>query len=342
MDSMFDDSVLSVRPHQLLCLICSLGEEDGAPCGPALSELLERIRRDPGLPLALRCHSDDSFAYQSPGRDADTPEADFNQKRDMEILCRTDLAPGSVLPARIAFGRVHKAISLVQGICGFDSVTSPAWKGCRFAGTGRYERGHTKGLEALFPPRDAEEMRREKAASMEAMLAADAIRVRPHILVCAIAQWGAGIRPPYKEDNLPELVQHVLQHPETPITLVAGADHMVCAPCPHRCASRGVCLIAPASSIGSGGLFNEMKDLNVLQATGLTFGATLPANEIFRLLFTRIPKTAGVCGLDHEVPELSVWWDPCPCPDYEKGRAELMKEMGCEEQFTKSRETEYP
>ena len=32
----------------------------------------------------------------------DTPEGpDFNVKRDMEILLRMDLAPGTVLPARI-------------------------------------------------------------------------------------------------------------------------------------------------------------------------------------------------------------------------------------------------
>ena len=326
---MSDDSVLSVRPYQLLCLICSLGDEGGAPSDPALSEIQKRIRRDPGLPLALRCHSDDSFAYQSPGRDADTPEgADFNQKRDLEILFRADLAPGTVLPARVALGRIHKAIPLAKGICGFGAVTSPAWKGCRFAGTDRYERGHAKGLEAIFPPRDAEEMQREKTASMEAMLADDEIRIRPHILVCAIAQYGAGIRPPFEADNLPELLQHVLKHPETPIKLVAGADWTMCAPCPHLCTSRGVCVVAPASSIGSGGLFNEMKDLNVLQATGLTFGATLPAKDIFRLIFTRILRPEGTCALDHRVPELSVWWDPCPCPDYEKGRAELMDEMG--------------
>jgi len=313
-------------------LICSLGDDDGTPCDPALSEILERIRQDPGLPLALRCHSDDSFAFQSPGRDADTPEGvDFNQKRDLEILFRADLAPGSVLPARIALGRVHKAIPLVKGTCGFGAVTSPAWKGCRFAGTDRYERGHAKGPEALFPPRDSEEMQREKEASMREMLAADEIRIRPHILVCAIAQYGAGMRPPFDADNLPELLQHVLQHPETPIKLVAGADWMMCAPCPHRCAGRDICLIAPASSIGSGGLFNEMKDLNVLQATGLTFGATLPAKEAFRLIFTRVLRPEGICALDHKVPELSVWWDPCPCPDYEKGRAELMREMGLED-----------
>ena len=327
----FCDSVLSVRPYQLMCLICWLGDEGGESCDSRQSEILERIREDPGLPVALRCHSDDQFAYQSPGRDHDTPEgADFNQKRDMEILLRTDLAPGSILPANIALRRLHKTIPLERGICGFGTATSPAWNGCRLAGTGRYERGHACGLDALLRPRGEEEMQREKAASLEVMLAAEAIRVRPHILLCAVAQWGDGVRPPFADDNLPEMLQHILQHPDTPITLVAGPDRMMCAPCPNLIPSRGACVVC---STGSGGLFNEMKDLNVLQATGLTFGSTLPAKEMFGLIFSRIPRVAAVCALPPVTPEISVWADPCgrnpaPCPMYEKGREELMKELG--------------
>ncbi len=33
------------------------------------------------------------------------------------------------------------------------------------------------------------------------MYAAGAIRTRPHILLCAVAQYGRGIRPPFKDDN---------------------------------------------------------------------------------------------------------------------------------------------
>ncbi|MHB0937377.1 MAG: hypothetical protein ACYDCO_15895 [Armatimonadota bacterium] len=331
MPSIDTEPVLIVRPYQLLCLMCALGDEEHVPGEPALSRIREAIRQDPGLPMALCCHSDDQFAYQSPGRADDTPEgADFNQKRDMEILLRLDLTPGTVLPANIALARLHQTITSVDGICGFGAVTSPAWQGCRFAGTDRYARGHARGISALLPARTAEEMPQEKAASLAAMLAAEAVRIRPHILMCAVAQYGAGIRPPYAEDNLPELLQHLLQHPETPITLVPGADWMMCAPCPYRCAGRNACAIG---RVRSGGLYNEMKDLNVLQATGLTFGATVPARELFALIFARVARTAGVCALTHEIPALSCWRDSCganpaPCPDYEKGRAELMQAMG--------------
>ncbi len=45
----------------------------------------------------------------------------------------------------------------------------------------------------------------------------------------------------------------------------------------------------------------------------------------------RIPTTVNTCALERSVPELSVWWDPCPCGGYEKGRAELMRAMGLTE-----------
>jgi hypothetical protein len=313
-----------------MCLICSLGDEAGEPSYPGQCELLEKIRRDPGMPIALRCHSDDQFAYQSPGREADTPEgADFNQKRDMEMLRQMDLAPGTILPANIALRRLHRMIPLERGICVFGTVTSDAWKGCRFANRGRYERGHAKGLDSILPPRDRGEMAREKQASLKAMLEAGEIRVRPHILLCAANQYGDGIRPPFEDDNLPEMLQHIIKHPDTPITLVAGPDWMMCAPCGNLIPGRRACVVCDT---GSGGLFNEMKDLNVLQAIGLTFGSTLPAKEMYRLIFERIPRVSSVCALSPTTPEYSVWADPCgrnasPCPMYERGREELMKEL---------------
>ena len=56
MNSIFGDSFRTVRPYQLMCLICSLGDEDGEPCYPGQCELLEKIRSDPGMPIALISH----------------------------------------------------------------------------------------------------------------------------------------------------------------------------------------------------------------------------------------------------------------------------------------------
>ena len=104
---------------------------------------------------------------------------------------------------------------------------------------------------------------------------------------------------------------------------------MMCGPCPTRVPKLNACVCGP---ICSGGLYNEMKDLNVLQALGLTYGTTMKAREMYKLIFERIPKTDGICALDSSVADLSVWHDGCGerapcCPKYQKGREILMKEF---------------
>jgi hypothetical protein len=293
--------------------------------------LLKRIKANPDLPLALRCNLDDQFAFQSPGHADDTREGpEFNQKRDLDVLQRLGLTPGTVLPARILLGRIFQAISSVTGICGYPTVTAPAWRGCTLAGTGRFERGRAQGLDAILPPRGRAELQKSKAASLKALGRARAIRIRPHILLCAVAQYGRGVRPPYDPDNLPEMLQLIIRRPNTPVTLVPSADWMMCASCPKLVPSSGICV---HGLIGIGGLYNEKKDLNVLQALGLTYGVTLPARKLYKLIFERIPKTAGICALLGRTTSNSLWNDECgnrpdPCPDYEKGRELLMKELG--------------
>lgn len=325
-----DYVTLTVRPYQLLCMVCSLGENNSVPKDTRLKKLLERIRANPDIPIALRCNTADEFSYQAVGPKDDTHESlEFNRKRDMDILQRLDLAPGSILPARVVLGRLLKAISSVAGICGYAKVTSKAWCGCPQSKSGRYAKGHAKGINAIIPPRSAEEMKRDKDKSIKDMLASKTIKIRPHILLCAVAQYGEGIRPPYAPDNLPEMIHHILKNPDTPITLVSGADWMMCGPCPNRVTQLNACV---CGTIGSGGLYNEMKDLNVLQALGLTYRTIMNAKALYKLIFERIPKTGGVCALDSRIAPLSVWRDSCgtspaPCPNYEKGREMLMQEL---------------
>jgi len=318
--------VLAARPYQLLCLVCTLGGGESVPNDAQLRELLDRIRDSPDIPVVLRCNAGDEFAYQDPGPGDDTSEGlEFNRKRDLDILQRLDLAPGSILPARVLLARLLKAISSVSGICAYSTVASEAWRGCPRATSGCYEEGHAKGIEAIIPPRNREVMEEDKKASLQDMLQADAIQIRPHILLCAVAQYGGGTRPPFEPDNLPEMIQHLLRNPETPISLVSGADWMMCAPCPSRVPESNACA---CGAICSGGLYNEMKDLNVLQALGLTYGTTMVARDMYGLIFERIPHTAGVCALDSSIADISVWRDGCgkalvPCPNYEKGREML-------------------
>jgi hypothetical protein len=319
-----DNSPLITPPRRLLCLFCALSKPAEVPEAQAVADLAAAIRADPGRPLALQCQSHDAFAFQSPGSPGeDSNRACFRQKQDLEILFRMDLAPGAVLPARIAVALARKAVTSVSGICGYGDATGPAWQGCPLAETDGYWQARETGMETLFPARDRPGMERDKAASLDAMRSAKAIRTRPHILMCAIAQYGRGVRPPFPDDNLPELLQHVLDRPETLIELVAGADAMMCAPCGVRCPDRGACL--GTGFVHSGGLFNELKDLRILQLLGLAYGDIIPARDLFARILARIPTTVGACVLERSVSERSVWWDPCPCGGYEKGRRELLE-----------------
>jgi hypothetical protein len=322
-------AALDVRPYQLLCVICSLGQNETAPRNERIKAIADAVKADPDRPLAVRCNAGDVYVFQDPGTAEDTPEGrDFNRKRDLDILQRMSWAPGTTLPARAVFLSLLRQITSVAGICGYDGPASDGWKGCPKAKSGCYERGHQKGIAAIVQPRSQEEMAREKEASLKALYAAKEATIRPHILLCAVCQYGGGVRPPYKEDNLPELMDLILhKNPDLPITMARGADWMMCAPCPNRCAKLNACV----NVLGSGGLSNEKRDLDMLQRLGLHFGSTMKAKDLFRLIFEKIPSTMDICRRDGNCCP-SVWWDGCGESNvkqgnagYDKGRKDLME-----------------
>lgn len=325
---MSQSSGMTLRPYQLLCAVCSVGGGQACVQNEKTEHILALVRNNPDMPITLRCNAGAAFVYQDPGTADDTPQsAEFNIKRDIEILYKLNLFPGCTLPARIIFNRLLDTIEEVSGICGFSSATSDSWKGCPKAASGNYEKGRAKGIEAIVPARDKDEMTKAKAESLEAMYAAEAISVRPHILLCSLCQYGDGTRPPFDPDNLPELIQLILKKPDTQITLAPYADWMMCAPCPFRAPQLNACVI----NKGSGGLPNQMRDLRVLEKLGLTYGATLKAIDLYRLIFERIGGTLEICRIEHSGP--SVWLSGCglgttDSETYDKGRRMLMKELG--------------
>jgi len=323
-------SSITIRPYQALCIVCTIGANgDFEPRYVKIKELLETVRKNPDMPITLRCNVGDVFAYQDPGIGDDTPEGmEFNRKRDLEILLRLNFVPGETVTARILFNRLLDRIQTVSGICGYESTTSDALKGCPKAKSRKYEMGRQGGINAIITPRREEEMEEDKRESLEAMYEArtTGIRVRPHILVCAVCQYGGGVRPPFKEDNLPELIQLVLKEPYTLITLAEAADWMMCAPCPNRAPKLNACV----NVRGSGGLTNQLRDLRTLQRLGLTYGTTMRAEGLYGLILERIPSTLDICRFDS--PDPSVWWDGCGArttnnESYVKGREMLMKEF---------------
>jgi hypothetical protein len=320
---------LEVRPYQLLCLTCSVGEGNEEPKDAKLKIIFKEIRKNPDIPVTLRCNMGGVFSYQDCGSKDDSPEGfEFNLKRDLDILRKIDMSPGITMPARIILYRIWDRIKSVSGICGYDEITSDAWKGCEKAKSGFYEKGHEKGVEILITPRNKEEMKLEKEKSLEVMYKSKVIKVRPHLLLCAVCQYGGGIRPPFKEDNLPEMLQFLIKNPDIKIKLVPKSDWMICAPCPNYNKKYKDCI----GNLGRASLYNDLKDLNFLQRLGLKYGVIIDAKEIYRLIFEKIPTVAGVCALEN-FPFAWLWHNGCGevlferIRMYEKGREMLIKEF---------------
>lgn len=285
------------------------------------------IRKDPGRPLMLVCNAEKVWTYQDPGRGLDTPESpEFHQKRDLEILYRLNLFPGAILPARILFHRLWDQIENLEGLCVFSSETAPAWTGWPRTRVAAYRRGWQRGVAVLLRPRPVGELRREKHLSVAVVERSGVVAVRPHILLCSVCQYGAGVRPPYPEDNLPELIQRMLRDPTLQLRQVPHADWMMCAPFPYRHTAINACV----NNKGSGGLPNQLRDLRVLQILGLTYGALHLARALYRQLLERVPGTRAICRIEHGRP--SVWWTGCGAlpkdnPNYRRGRKALLKQL---------------
>lgn len=322
---------LSLRPYEALCLVCAQGQALDSVAAAKLGAIAERIRRQPDVPVRLACNAHDVYAYQDPGNADDTGSDEFNRKRDLDILQMLDLAPGSVLPARTLLYRVLNGISTTRGLCGYEKVTDEAWQGCPRAFCGCYEAGREKGIAAHVPPREAAEMAAEKQRSVAAMEESDELRIRPHVIMCAVCNHGTreGRYEPLDADSIVEFIDIVRRRRDVRVTMARQADWMICASCPQRVVELNACV----NVAGSGGLSNEKRDLDLLQVLGLTYGSSLPAREMLQLIFSRVPDTLSICKRDNT--QLSVWWDGCGkanCdagnPGYDKGRQMLARELG--------------
>jgi hypothetical protein len=284
--------VLQVRPYQLLCLICSAGGNTSHGASqPRLRALLPEFRRDPAVPVALRCNVTSHYAWQNPGHGEDTPEGSaFNAKRDLDVLRLIGLVPGDVRPAWELLARVFDAIPGVAGLCGYGRVDGP-WRGCPAATSGWYEAGLARGLEALIPPRSETEMAAAKAEAQRIFAESAGLQLRPHHLMCmACFHAGREAVAPIAEDNLGEAVDTVQRHPEIPITLVQGPC-MICPPCPHYDPVHVRCIRNNAMA-----LRDERKDLDVLQRLDLQYGDVLPARTLFARLFAAVSTVTEICG----------------------------------------------
>ena len=317
-------SVLDVRPYQLMCIACRIGQGHTDDLGSdRLSMILAAVRDDPIRPIRLRCYSDSVYRYQNPGPDDDTPEgALFNEKRDLDIIQKLGLVPGDTRPAIDMFERLLKNVPSAMGICGYPTVTSETWKGCPRVAHGDYEKGRALGLQAIIPPRGNEDKAQAKETSVEDIHQAEVLLIRPHHLMCmSCFHGGKSELAPIAEDNLYEAIDAVQRNPAILIKLVRGCC-MICPPCSRYDPESTLCLGGRSMA-----LRDQKKDIDVLQKLGHKYGDTLPAKELFALLFERIPSTRSICAWgdgEARAPEWSICGDPEGREPYEKARDTML------------------
>ncbi|MFA7160541.1 MAG: hypothetical protein WC299_14685, partial [Kiritimatiellia bacterium] len=246
------------------------------------------------------------------------PEGElYNAKRDLDIIQRLGLAPGAVHPARDLFVRLLKKIPSAAGICGYGEGMPEAWKGCRFAVSGHYEKGVAAGVAAIIPPRDSRQKERAKKKSVREMYASGMLDIRPHHFMCMTCFHGGQEKiAPIAVDNLFEAIDIICKNPDIPVRLVRASECMICPPCHSWNPKKSKC-------ISTCSLRDQKKDLDVLQKTGLKFGDVLPAHEFLNRLYGAVRSTREVCGCGDGIVT-SFEWDGCGMQGnegYLKGRA---------------------
>ena len=320
---------LDIRPYQLMCIVCKIGEGiSEASWDKKFNKILKTIRNNPNIPVRLRCNVDTVYKYQNPGREDDTPEGKlFNDKRDLDIIQKLGIVPGSTRPALELFNRLFKEIISTKGICGYDKITSKTWRGCKKADSGNYEKGHARGVNAVIPPRGEEEKEKAKKKTVKDIYKAKTLFIRPHHLMCMTCFHGGKKKlAPIKEDNLFEAIDIIQKNSNIPITLIPGCC-MICPPCSRYEPETNLCV----GAIGIG-LRDQKKDLDLLQKLGLKYGDTLPAKKIYKLLFEKIHSTVQICGYSDGIVRGQEWTicrgGPEGSKEYVKGRR---KKLGISE-----------
>lgn len=304
---MLATEALTIRPHQLMCLVCGATEK---------RELLARLRQDPAQPLRLVCAADSVYASASSGESTRSEE-----KRDLDILQRLGLVPGDTRPAVDLLERLFERIPEAAPIC-TGKPGSRVWHDCPHAHSGAYEAGIARGIAALLPLRSAEEKAQAKRDSVAALRTAAELAIRPHHLLC-LTCFHRGRESdaitPIQEDNLAEVIEAMQAQPGIPVRLVRGCC-MVCPPCSRFEPHTNRCLGGNSMA-----LRDQKKDLDVLHALDLDFDAVLPARELLRRLYQAIPSTTAICGYGDGIarsPEWGVCGGPDGNPGYPLGRAQ--------------------
>lgn len=296
------NAAITMRAHHLLSTVCTLG---GAEC-PLLEqeearEILNKVKRDPTISIKLLSNADEIPHYTtlSPEDCSRMDRAEvFNRKRDLDVLQRLGLVPGSVRRVRYLYTLLFERIETPDGICAYDT---PGWEGCALARSGAYESVRAKGWKAVSYGRSEKEIAEWQKRTAERLANDERLQIRAHHLMCLCCWYAGGtVQKPEAADTLYRFFQRIRKEPEVPITVVEGPC-MLCGPCEGFHPETGRCVRA------SGLIRDYHKDLDVLQKLGLMPGATMKARELFNLLIESISSTRDVCGYGDGVVRSEEW-----------------------------------
>ena len=314
---------ITIAARRLPGTVCVAG---GAACPlfAAIQEaraILDRVKRDPAVSIRLTSDADCVRHYRARGPGGCTPpdrDAMLNRARDLDVLLGLGLAPGDTRRSRYLYTLLFERIETLDGICACDSE---GWEGCPLARSGAYESVRRQGWKAVVFDRTEEDKAEARRLSVERIRNDDTLFVRLHHLMCLACWYGSTEgKTPRPDDTLDEIYHRIRRDPEVRITLIEGQ----CEAC-HCCDG-----FHPESTrcVHDGGLIRDYKkDLDCFRKLGLTPGATMPARDIFRLLFERIRSTTEICGYGDGVATSREWQvcgGPGGNPGYARARETLV------------------
>lgn len=128
-----------MRPHHVMCMACwyAGGEGQGPRPNDLIAEILERIRREPTVPLTLVEGTCD-VCYCCDGFDPATTRCVHpgglirDYKKDLDVFQKLGLAPGVTLPAHEFIKLLFDRIPSTRDVCGYGDgiVRSEEWRIC--------------------------------------------------------------------------------------------------------------------------------------------------------------------------------------------------------------------
>ena len=135
------------------------------------------------------------------------------------------------------------------------------------------------------------------------------LEVRPYQCLCIVCRLGSDGADQYcHAQRLDEILTAVRADPNLPVTLRCNVDTVYYYQNPGR-----------ECDTPEGELFNDKRNLDIIQILGMVPGATRPALELFNRIFKEITTCRGICGYDEVTSET---WQGCHLAgsgNYERG-----------------------